>query len=167
MVTAGNNYLGGASVDEVRSRVKAERIYKLSSNENPFGPSPLAVAAAKEVAADFHLYPPRDDSRLRHALAQFYSLEESHFFTGSGAFEVLELIARTLLTEGDEVIVCPPTFGVYARTAQAQKARLVQVPLKEKFALDVVAILAAVTARTRIIYLCNPNNPTGTLTVRA
>ena len=167
MTKANTSYLGGASVDEVRSRVKAERIYKLSSNENAFGPSPLAVAAARDAAANLNLYPPRDDSSLRQALAEFYSLDKEHFFTGSGAFEVLELIARTLLTEGDEVIICPPTFGVYARTAQAQKAKLVQVPLKEDFALDVEAVLAAITTRTRIIYLCNPNNPTGTVTAKA
>ena len=166
-MTTAKTYKGGASVDEVRSRVKAGRIYKLSSNENPLGPSPLALAAVNEEMANLNRYPPRNDSSLRRALAQFHALDESCFFTGSGGFEVLELVARSLLTGGDEVIICPPTFGVYARTAQAQGAVVVEVPLKEDFALDVAALLEAVTPRTRIVYLCNPNNPTGTVSTKA
>lgn len=158
------DYRGGASVDEVRSRVKAARVYKLSSNENPLGPSPLAVAAAKGALATLDLYPPRDDEDFRRDLAEFHALDKANFVTGHGAYEILELAARTLLKEGDEVIICPPTFGVYARTAKQAEATVVRAPLRTDFSLDVAGVLAAITERTRIVYLCNPNNPTGTVT---
>lgn len=157
-------YKGGPSIEEVRQRVKANTLYKLSSNENALGPSPLAVAAIQAASANLHIYPPRDDGRLRSALAEFHgrSLTSDHFVTAVGGVELLHLIARAFLQADDEVIICPPTFGWYVASSQQLGAKPVYVPLKaDTFAHDIEGILTAVTPRTRLIYICNPNNPTG------
>ncbi len=157
-------YAGGPSIEEVRSRVKSGKIYKLSSNENPLGPSPLAVAAIRQATPDLNLYPARDDGRLCTTLAQFHGrdLTADHFTTAVGGVELLELIARAFLKAGDKVIVCPPTFGWYVRSTEKLGVQPIFVPLVSKtFALDVAAVLTAVTDHTRLLYICNPNNPTG------
>lgn len=140
--------------------------YRMCFNENPAGPSPRAVEAVRAAAASLHLYPAPTDQRLCEALAAYHGrgLSTAHFLVADSGYEVLDLVARAFLRAGDEFIVCPPTFGVYERTARLQEARPVTVPLRpESFAHDVEGILAAVTARSRLLYLCNPNNPTGAM----
>jgi histidinol-phosphate aminotransferase len=144
----------------------ADAVYKMSSNENPLGCSPAAAAAVQAAAAGLGDYPPFTDDKLRAALADLHGrgLTPDHFVTGNGGCDVLELIARSLLSPGDEVIICPPTFPVYAVTAKAEGASVVHVDLAPgTFAYRVDAMLEAVTHRTRLLYLCSPNNPTGNL----
>lgn len=162
-------YQGGASVDDVRSRVETDRIYKLSSNENPLGPSPRVVAAITKAAETIHIYPPREDDALRERIADYHGrgLRTDHLFTGNSGSEVIEWINRAFVQAGDEVIVSSPTFGLYRRLALKLDLKLVDVPLDpDTFEYDVAGILNAVTERTRLIYICNPNNPTGTLLLR-
>ncbi len=143
--------------------------YRLHYNENPLGPSPEVADRIKARLAGLSLYPPRDDEAVRNRLADFYGrgLTDRHIFTTYSGSEALDLIARVFLKPGDEVIVCGPTFHVYARTAEWQGAKVVDVPLDEEdFSLRVEAIMAAVTARTRLVYLGNPNNPTGSIVTR-
>lgn len=157
-------YRGGPSIEEVSRRVKSEKIYKMSSNENPLGPSPMAVAAIRAAADGLNLYPPRDDIHLCQALAEYHGrqLTADHFVSAVGGVELLELIARALLQPQDEVILCPPTFGWYVKTTEKVGANQVLVPLQaDTFAHDIDGILTAVTSRTRLVYICNPNNPTG------
>jgi histidinol-phosphate aminotransferase len=159
-------YAGGLSVSEVQAQVKSEKVYKLSSNENPLGPSPGVVAAIQSAAPSLHLYPDRDDIHLRQALTAFHGrhLTENHFVSAVSGIEMIGLIARTFLQPEDEVIVCPPTFGWYVVTANRLRAKLVKVSLDATtFAHDVDAILAAVTEQTRLVYICNPHNPTGAM----
>lgn len=136
----------------------------LSTNENPLGPSPRVVEAIDREARQLHRYPARDDLSLREALSAHHGrgLSVDHFFAASSASEVLDLIARATLAAGDEIVICSPTFGVYAMTAANQDARVVDVPLDPaSCAHHVERILAAITPRTRLIYICNPGNPTG------
>lgn len=157
-------YRGGPTIEEVSQRAKSSKIFKMSSNENPLGPSPLAVAAIRTAADGLNLYPARDDGRLCQALADLHGrqLTPAHFVSAVGGVELLELIARAFLQPGDEVILCPPTFGWYVKTTEKVGANQVFVPLKaDTFAHDVDGILTAVTKRTRLVYICNPNNPTG------
>ncbi|MEZ4869020.1 MAG: histidinol-phosphate transaminase [Caldilineaceae bacterium] len=163
-------YQGGLSVDEVRSRVKAAKIYKLSSNENPRGPSPMVVQAIQAAAASLNLYPPRDDGMLRQVLAAHYQrgLTPDHFVCANGGSEILQMISRTFLQPEDEFIVASPTFGAYVRFASAQGAKAVDVPLRAgDFTYAVDALLAAITPRTRLLFICNPNNPTGSIMTSA
>lgn len=159
-------YQGGLSVDEVRNQVKSEQIYKLSSNENPRGPSPRVLRAIQEAATSLNFYPPRSDEGFRQALADVYQheLTAAHFVCANSGSEILQVIARAYLQAGDEFIICSPTFGAYVRFAAAQGAQPVDVPLRAAdFTHDVDAILAAITDRTRLIFICNPNNPTGVI----
>ena len=143
--------------------------YRLHYNENPLGPSPMVMDRIKAHLAGLSLYPPRDDEALRNRLAAFYGrgVTPAHLFTTYSGSEALDLIARVFLAPGDEVIVCGPTFHVYARTAEWQGATVVDVPLDdEDFSVQTAAVMEAVTARTRMVYLGNPNNPTGSIVTR-
>lgn len=163
------DYKGGPSIDDVRDRVEADHIYKLSSNENALGPSSRVVAAIKETAASLHMYPPREDDGLRDHIAAYHGrgLTADHIFTGNSGSEVVELLNRAFVVPGDEVIVSSPTFGLYKRLAGKLNLNLIDVPLEEdSFTYNIPAILDAVTERTRLVYVCNPNNPTGTLLLK-
>jgi histidinol-phosphate aminotransferase len=136
----------------------------LSGNENPSAPSARVIAAITQAAQRLNRYPAGEDDELRDAVAATIGrgLTPDHVVTGSSGSDVLELIARVHLSPTDEAILCPPTFTVYAPQIGRQGATAVAVPLDAAtFACDVDAVLAAVTPRTRVLYLCNPGNPTG------
>jgi histidinol-phosphate aminotransferase len=141
-------------------------VYRMSYNESPLGPAPSVIAAIRQAAPELGLYPPMGDESLRQALAHTLGrgLSEAHFFTGCSGYEALEFVARAFLRPGQEMIISPPTFEVYRRLAQLQGAEVVEVPLhRPNYEPDIAAILAAITERTRLLLLCNPNNPTGTI----
>ncbi|MBI3525856.1 MAG: aminotransferase class I/II-fold pyridoxal phosphate-dependent enzyme [Betaproteobacteria bacterium] len=140
-------------------------IIKLSSNENPFGPSPLALEAAANELAGLNFYPPRNDASLREALAAYHGngLGPENFFSANGGVDAISLVEDAFLARGQRAIVSPPCFGAYISSLKEKGAVVDKVPLKEgSFDIDVDAILQAVTDNTRLVYLCNPNNPTGT-----
>jgi histidinol-phosphate aminotransferase len=159
-------YKGGLRPSDLRSNGEVTTFHKLSSNESPFGPSPKVVKAIGEYAGSLNRYPPLTDERLRQALALAYgrSTTSANFLSGNGAFEVLDMIARGFLGPNDSCIVCKPTFGVYMKTAMYQGAKIVDIPLDGiDFTHDVGAILDAVDESTRVVYICNPNNPAGSI----
>jgi len=163
-IAASPIYVGGKSTEEVRSQYGLEEIIKIGSNENPLPPSPLAVEAMQRAAAQLNRYPPMGDDDLREALAGSIGrgLSPDHFFSGNGGCDVLWMIANSFLTAADECIICRPTFPIYDATAKRIGAKVVYVDLDPTdFRYDIEAILAAVTERTRLVYLCSPNNPTG------
>jgi len=135
---------------------------KLASNENPFGPSPMAVKAMQSVLAESHFYPDNDASELRKKLAEHHKVQPEQVVPTAGSTALLGIIARTLLSPGLNAITSERSFIVYPIATQAAGGRLIQVPmLNDGFNLG--AIAAAVDQHTRIIYISNPNNPTGTL----
>ncbi|WP_342360239.1 histidinol-phosphate transaminase [Terrarubrum flagellatum] len=136
------------------------KLHKLSSNETPLGPSPKAVEAFQKVAAKLELYPDGSSTRLREAIAAKYGLDAGHIICGNGSDDLLSLISNTYLEPGDEAIYSQYGFVVYPIAIQAAGAKPVMVPEKNLTA-DVDAILAAVTPKTKIVFLANPNNPTG------
>ena len=137
------------------------KVYKLSSNENPLGPSPKAIEAAREVAAKLDVYPDGTARRLREAIAEVHGLNPANIICSNGSDEILGLLAQTYLAPGDEAVFTEHAFMVYKIYIQAAGAKPVAVKETDERA-DVDAILAAVTPRTRIVFLANPNNPTGT-----
>ena len=158
-------YKVGLSTDEVKSLAKGKTITKLSSNENPFGPSPKAVKAAHEALENAHIYPPRNDVKLCESLAAFHGrgLQADQFFAANSGVEVLSMIEDALISPGERAIICPPSFGAYASSLGKKSVVIDRVALTTPdFLPDVQSILAAVTSETRLVYLCNPNNPTGT-----
>lgn len=138
-----------------------EKVFKLSSNENPFGPSPLAVEAVRAVASRLELYPDGKSTRLRKAIADLHGLNEQNIVAFNGSDEGLALLARIYLGAGDEAIMSEYGFVQYKVYIQMTGAAVVVAQEKDQ-RTDVDAILAAVTPKTRLIFIANPNNPTGT-----
>lgn len=157
-------YLAGLSVAEVQGLSDAP-ITKLSSNENPYGPSPMAVAAAHAALEGANIYPERTDAALCQKLAGFHGqgMQPEHFFSANSGVEVLSLIEDALIAPGQRAIICPPCFGAYTGSLLKKGVHVDKVDLVgSEFDVHVEGILSAVTPDTRLVYLCNPNNPTGT-----
>ena len=135
---------------------------KLASNENPIGPSPKALAAARDAAAHVNRYPDDGCFALRRRLATHLGVAAEEIVLGVGCDEILGLIANTFLGPGDEAVYAWPSFAMYPIVVKAAGASPVQVPLDAALVHDLDAMAEAVTARTKVVFLCNPNNPTGT-----
>jgi histidinol-phosphate aminotransferase len=137
------------------------KLHKLSSNETPLGPSPCAVAAYKNAAATLELYPDGGARELRAAIGETYGLDPERVVCGAGSDEIITLIARAYIGPGDEAIYCEHGFLIYPIAIRVSGGKVVVAPEKNHTA-DVDAILSLVNERTRVVYLANPNNPTGT-----
>ena len=135
---------------------------KMASNENPFGPSPLAAEAIKAAIAEAHSYPDNSTRELRERLAELHGVEAEEVMVTSGSTSFLDILARTLLGPGLNAITSEQSFIVYPLVTRATGAQLIEVPtVNDGYDLD--GILAAVNGQTRIVYIANPNNPTGTM----
>lgn len=161
-------YQGGKPIEELAREVglNPDEIVKLASNENPLGLSPQAQAAIEEAALDVSLYPDGNAFALRQALAAHYDIQPEQLVFGNGSNDVLELIARAFLTAQDEVIYSQHAFAVYPLVTQAIGAKGVVVPAVE-YGHDLDGFLKAITPKTKLIFIANPNNPTGTLLAKA
>jgi histidinol-phosphate aminotransferase len=135
---------------------------KLASNENPFGPSPLALEAIREAAAEVNLYPDNDASELRQALAARHQLLEEQIFIADGSLGILDVVARTLLVPGTNCISSERSFISYPLITRSIGAQFIEVPMRNH-AYDLDAIAGAIDEHTRVVILANPNNPTGTM----
>ncbi|MEE9439111.1 MAG: histidinol-phosphate transaminase [Saprospiraceae bacterium] len=158
----GPAYKGGKSRSEI---VSNKKIFKLSSNENLLGSSPLALEAISNHMTILNEYPDRTGGSLQNALTKFYKgeLSDDNFITANSGVGVIELIIHAFLGEGLECIVTNPTFVAYLEFCKKVGATIKDVPLiGDNFELDVDAVLSAITPNTRVIWLCSPNNPTGT-----
>lgn len=156
-------YSPGKPIDEVKRELGLTEVYKLASNENPLGPPESSVDAMKLAAGKVSLYPDADAYELRIALSKKHSVKPEQIVFGDGSNELLKLISLAVLEPGDEIIMPKPSFGEYARTAMICGAVPKAIPLTEDYIIDLPAMVAAISSRTKIVYICNPNNPTGTV----
>jgi len=156
-------YQPGRPIEEVARELDlpADSIIKLASNENPLGPSPLALKAMRKTLPMLNLYPDGNAFYVKNKLASALGLTSANLILGNGSNEVLELLGHVLLAPGCEVIVSQYCFAVYPIVTALFGAKLVTVPAKN-FGHDLEAMLAAITPATRLIFAANPNNPTGT-----
>jgi histidinol-phosphate aminotransferase len=154
-------YVPGKPIEEVEREFGITGSVKLASNENPLGPSPRALSALQAAAADLHRYPDGGGHAVRHAIARHWAVSPDQVVLGNGSNELLELVGRCFLSPGDEVVYPAQSFVVYDMVAQFTGATKTIVPLKD-YTVDLDAIRAAVTPRTKLVFLGNPNNPTGT-----
>jgi histidinol-phosphate aminotransferase len=138
-----------------------DKVFKLSSNETPLGPSPKAVEAVKAAAAGLESYPDGLSTKLRQAIAAKYGLDADHILCGTGSDELLSLLANAYIGPGDEGVMSQYGFVVYPIAIRAAGGKPV-VAKERDYRTDVDAMLASVTPRTKIVFLANPNNPTGT-----
>jgi len=154
-------YRPGKPVEEVERELKIRAI-KLASNENPLGPSPLAMEAVRQTLAESHRYPDDGAHYLREKLSRRHNVPMENIFVGEGSSELIDLASRILLKPGEEGLTAEGTFPLYWIAIRASGGKLVKVPLREH-TYDLEAISRAITPQTRVIYLANPNNPTGTM----
>jgi histidinol-phosphate aminotransferase len=154
-------YQPGKPIEQVQREFGLRRVIKLASNENPLGASPRAKQAAAAALKHMALYPDGSGWLLRRTLAKRLGLGPEQILLGNGSNELLVQLGVAYLNAGDEVLTSEMSFSVYATTAQLMNARLVQVPMKH-YTFDLDAMAAALTPRTRLIFIANPNNPTGT-----
>jgi histidinol-phosphate aminotransferase len=153
-------YVPGKPIEEVEQDLKIHAV-KLASNENPLGPSPKAMAAARQALGEANWYPDGGSKRLREVLALRYGVRAEEVFVGLGSSEIIDLASRVLLRPGLTGITSEGSFALFAIAIRASGGKLVQTPMRN-YTFDLDAIAAAVTTETRVIYIANPNNPTGT-----
>jgi histidinol-phosphate aminotransferase len=155
-------YEPGKPMEELERELGIRESIKLASNENPLGASPMAVEAMRQVLEGVNRYPDGASFALRAALSARLGVAENQLVFGCGGDEILELIAKTILGPGDEVVYAWPSFAMYPIVIRGMGAKGVAVPLNHEFVHDLDAMAAAVTDKTRLVIVCNPNNPTGT-----
>lgn len=167
-IAAAPIYTAGTSVEEVAARYGVTDVVKMASNENALGPSPRALEAIRDALPPLDRYPRVTDDQLRERLAglQGPGIGPEHIATSNGGTEMLALIAQGFIEEEDEVVFCPPTFPMYEILTRRRGGQPVRVDLTSDYQYDAEAILGAITPRTRLIFICSPNNPTGTIITR-
>jgi len=160
-----SGYTASTSPETLTGKVEVpvESIIKLDANENPYGCSPR-VNQALATCSYLNIYPDDGQTRLRKLLEEYTSIDAGHIVAGSGSNQLIDLVLRLLITNGDEVINCVPTFGIYSFSTKLCGGALVEVPRDENFAVNVAAVKAAINKRTKMVFLANPNSPTGNIT---
>lgn len=158
-------YQPGRSADEIRREFGVSRVVKLASNENPIGPSPKAMERVSSVLDELHYYPD-GGLKLRNELAKRFRVKLSNVVVGSGSEAIMSNIIRTFLCDDEEVLTAQGTFIGFYVLARSRGVKLITVPLKD-YRFDLEAIAKKITDRTKVIYLANPNNPTGTIFTKA
>jgi histidinol-phosphate aminotransferase len=159
-------YEPGKPVEEVQRELGLERVVKLASNEGPFGPFPAALEAIERSAPELNRYPDGGAYRLRAALAELHDVAFEEVAVGAGSDGLVDGLSQAILDPGDQVVCGWPSFPSYVIDAKKVGAVATTVPLRgERY--DLEAMLAAVTPRTKLVYVCHPNNPTGTMNTRA
>lgn len=160
-------YQPGRPIEEVARElnIPAASIIKVASNENPFGPSPLALAALQKAIAGVNLYPDGNAFYLKQKLAAKLGIETANLILGNGSNEIIEFVAHALLAPGTNVVVSQFCFAIYPIVAKMFGAEVITVPARDH-GHDLPAMLKAITPDTRIVFVANPNNPTGTLAPR-
>ena len=160
-----SGYSASTSPETLTGKVEVpvESIIKLDANENPYGCSPK-VSRALANYPYFNIYPDDGQTRLRKLLEEYTGIDAKHIVAGSGSNQLIDLVLRLFITKGDEVINCVPTFGIYSFSTELCGGALVEVPRDENFAVNVGAVKAAINKKTKIVFLANPNSPTGNIT---
>jgi histidinol-phosphate aminotransferase len=159
-------YVSGKPIEEVRREYGIEHSIKLASNENPFGPSPMAVAAIQQILGNLHRYPDASGYELTHLISEKYYIEPGNIVLGNGSDDIIALLAAVWLNSSDEVILPQPSFLFYEISIRGAGALPVWVPLKS-FKTDLVGMIRKINPKTRMIFLNVPHNPTGTIIARA
>lgn len=154
------NYKPGKPIEEVKRSLGLDEVYKLASNEIPFPPLYIRKAILDEIA-NINRYPEASCFYLRQALAKKLKVGEDQIVFGNGSDELITLVIRSMVEKGDQIMVAYPTFLIYEIQATIEAARIIRVPLKN-FRYDLDSIAKAITRKTKVIFIANPDNPTGT-----
>jgi histidinol-phosphate aminotransferase len=156
-------YVPGKPIDEVKREYGLDDVIKLASNENPLGASPKALEAIAGAMSSLNLYPDGQSHDLRQALAAHFEVPFDQVAVGNGADDLILQLSMAYLEDDDEVVVSRSSFGMYDVYVHAMRAKLIKTPLAPGYRIDLDAAADAITDRTKLVYVCNPNNPTGTM----
>ena len=157
-------YVPGRPIEEIQKEFGLKTIHKLASNENPLGPSPKAVKAMLEVTSGLNRYPDIGAIELRSKISEKFNVKIENIAVGNGSEGIMANILRSFLCEGDEMITSKATFIGFQVLAKGRANKFIEVPMKEnEYKFDLKAIIKYINENTKVIYLCNPNNPTGTI----
>lgn len=159
-------YQPGKPIDEVKRELGLTEVIKLASNENPFGCSEKAKEAMKAELEQTHLYPDGSSLNLIQALSKRYNVETNQIIIGAGSDEIIAMIARAYFVPGDETVMATPSFPQYRHHAMVEGAKCIEVPLVNG-THDLQAMQQRITSKTKIVWVCNPNNPSGTIVTKA
>ena len=144
-----------------KAGISADQIIRLNANENPYGASPMVADALAKLSP--HIYPDPLQRTIRAELAKYTGVDEARIIVGAGSDELIDLLFRLVISPGDTIIECEPTFGMYSFCSRLAEAETVSVPLDEEFEIDVDAVKSAIDSRSKIIFVNSPNNPTGNI----
>lgn len=160
-------YTPGKPIQDVQRELGLENVVKLASNENPLGPSPKAVEAMVGAAHRAHLYPDASGREVKECLSSKHSIPTNQIFLGNGSDELLDIIGRIFLTSGDNIVMGDPTFVRYEAAGILAECDIRKVPLTDEWVHDLPKMRAACDSRTKLVYLANPHNPTGTVVTQS
>ncbi len=156
-------YIPGKPIEELERELGIKEAIKLASNENPLGPSPKAIDAISAHIGNINRYPEGSGYYLRKALSKKIGIQEEYFIFGNGSNELLDIAVRTFMTPEDEAVMAWPSFIVYPLAVQVIGAKSIKVPLSSDFRHNLTEMAKAITDKTKIVFIANPNNPTGTI----
>jgi len=165
-IQAIESYVPGKPLEELEREYGIRDSIKLASNENPLGSSPKAISAIQQNLSALHRYPDGAGHRLVHRIAEFNGVPKENIVIGNGSDDIIALLVRALVQPGDRVIIPRPSFLMYEISAKAAGAVVEVVPLKN-LAMDLDVMAARIDDMTRLVFICNPNNPTGTIVSQA
>ena len=154
-------YIAGKPIEETRRQLGLREVIKLASNENPFGPSPKALNAIKSALKGLNRYPDSNGFYLKRRLAKFFNLEPTNFVLGNGSDELIDIIIKTFVDADENIVTADVTFLEYEIIASVMGCRVKKAPLKY-FKYDLDAIRKLIDPKTKVVYISNTNNPTGT-----
>lgn len=160
-------YVPGKPIEETKRQYGIDQVYKLASNENPLGPSPKALEAIRAALHNLHLYPDGSCYKLRKKFSTKYQVDESWLLFGNGSDEICEFLVRVYCEAGDKILTSHRAFDTYRLSAQAARCETTRVPMTKDYKFDLEAIKKAWTPQHKLIFLTNPNNPTGTYNTKA
>ena len=155
-------YIPGKPIEEVKREFGISDVVKLASNENPLGSSPEAITAVKKAIDSIYMYPDGSCNNLKQDISNIFNINCDSILIGNGSDEIIKLLAEAFVDTGDEVIIPDPSFAEYEFATKVMGGKCVYSPLKN-YRIDLDDVLDRITAQTKVIFLCNPNNPTGTI----
>ena len=160
-------YVPGKPIEAVKEEFGLDEIIKLASNENPLGPSPKAIQAIRDEAPKVNIYPDTNAMALKKSLSEKFGIDKDQIILGNGGEEIIKLIGMTVINEGDEAIMATPSFALYDIAISHMGGVPIKIPLTKDFKHDFHKFIDAINEKTKIIFVCNPNNPTGNIMTTA
>ncbi|MCM3766897.1 histidinol-phosphate transaminase [Neobacillus niacini] len=156
-------YIPGQAAKDAENQGNLKEVVRLATNENPHGPSPKAIASMQKAILEGHFYPDLTSLALRKKLGSIHGIDPENYCIGNGADNIITLVIASYVNPGEEVVYCTPTFSEYHKNTLLVGGTPIEIPTTKDYKFDLEAMLEAITEKTKLVIVCNPNNPTGTI----